>query len=115
MEKSLIRRTSFGFTIPGIYFDVSFFNRLRNGEGNYYCPISLKTFSDASHLVAIATTGNVYSFESVDKFNIQVCKNKANIYLWQAKHWKDLLTDEPFTRKDIITIQVSFSLCQLIF
>ena len=26
-------------------------------------------------------------------------------------HWKDLLTDEPWTRKDIITIQVSFLAC----
>ena len=23
----------------------------------------------------------------------------------KAKHWRDLLTDEPFTRKDIIQIQ----------
>lgn len=65
----------------------------KNGEGDLFCPISLKTFSDNSHIVAIATTGNVYSYEAIDKFNIQ------------AKHWKDLLTDEPFTRKDIITLQ----------
>jgi len=63
----------------------------------YHCPVTFKVFSDHTHIVAIKTTGNVYAYEAVDRLNIK------------AKHWKDLLSDEPFTRKDIITIQVVYS------
>ena len=42
--------------------------------------------------------GNVYSYEAVEKLNIK------------PKNLKDLLTDEEFTRKDIITIQDPTSL-----
>lgn len=42
--------------------------------------------------------GNVYSFEAVEKLNLK------------AGNFKDLLTDEDFTRKDIITIQDPTSL-----
>lgn len=44
--------------------------------------------------MAIKTTGNVYCWEAVEELNVK------------PKNWKDLLTDEPFTRKDIIHIQV---------
>lgn len=56
-------------------------------------PITFKVFNDNTHIVAIKTTGNVYSFDAVDELNIR------------SKYWKDLLSDTPFTRKDIITIQ----------
>jgi peptidyl-prolyl cis-trans isomerase-like protein 2 len=36
----------------------------------------------------------VFAYDAVERLNIK------------AKFWKDLMTDEPFTRKDIITIQV---------
>jgi peptidyl-prolyl cis-trans isomerase-like protein 2 len=62
-------------------------------QGEYQCPVTFKTFSDNTHIVAIKTTGNVFSYDAVDKLNIQ------------AKNYKDLLTDEPFTKKDIITLQ----------
>jgi peptidyl-prolyl cis-trans isomerase-like 2 len=65
----------------------------KNNEGEYQCPVTFKTFTDNTHIVAIKTSGNVYSFEAVDRLNI---KNK---------NWKDLLTDEKFARKDIITLQ----------
>ena len=44
-------------------------------------------------MVAIKTSGNVYAYEAVQELNIK------------PKFMKDLLTDQPFTRKDIIHIQ----------
>jgi len=60
----------------------------------YHCPITLRTFNENTHIVAIKTSGNVFAYDAVERLNIK------------AKFWKDLMTDEPFTRKDIITIQV---------
>lgn len=31
--------------------------------GKYHCPVTYKIFNDNSHIVAIRTTGNVYSYE----------------------------------------------------
>jgi peptidyl-prolyl cis-trans isomerase-like 2 len=47
-----------------------------------------------SHIVAIKPSGNVFAFEAVQQFNIKL------------KSWRDLLSDEPFIRADIIHIQV---------
>ncbi|KAF3908506.1 Phosphatase [Orbilia brochopaga] len=55
--------------------------------------MSGKVFTNNTHIVAIKASGNVFAAETVDKFNVK------------AKHWRDLLTDEEFERKDIITIQ----------
>ena len=68
-------------------------NFTKNHEGNYHCPTLFKPFTKNSHIVAVATTGNVFSFEAIEQLNIK------------TKNWKDLLDDTPFTRKDIITIQ----------
>lgn len=65
----------------------------RNGDGDYHCPSLFKPFTKNSYIVAIATTGNVFSYEAVEQLNIK------------TKNWKDLVDDTPFTRKDIITIQ----------
>lgn len=65
----------------------------KNNQGDYQCPITFKTFNDHTHIVAIKNTGNVFSFDAVQELNMK------------SKFWKDLLTDEPFTRKDIITLQ----------
>lgn len=43
--------------------------------------------------MAIRTTGNVFSYEAVEQLNLK------------PKNFKELLTDEPFTRQDIITLQ----------
>ena len=45
-----------------------------------------KTFSPHTSIVAIKTTGNVYCQEAVEQLN------------FKAKNFKDLLTDQPFTR-----------------
>ncbi|TPX41271.1 hypothetical protein SeMB42_g05636 [Synchytrium endobioticum] len=68
-------------------------NFAKSADASYHCPVTLKTFNQHTHIVAIKQTGNVYSYDAVKSLNIE------------PKNWKDLLTDEPFTRKDIITIQ----------
>ncbi|GAA5839584.1 hypothetical protein JCM9279_005989 [Rhodotorula babjevae] len=68
-------------------------NYARNNDGNYHDPITFKVFNDHTAIAAIKTTGNVYARESIDRLNIK------------ARNMNDLLTDEPFTRKDIITLQ----------
>ena len=65
----------------------------KNADGKYHCPVLFKVFNENSHIVAIANTGNVFSYDAVEQLNIK------------AKNWKELLTDKPFSRNDIITIQ----------
>jgi peptidyl-prolyl cis-trans isomerase-like protein 2 len=60
---------------------------------SFQCPVLFKTFTENSHIVVIKTTGNVFSHEAVDELNVK------------TKNYRDLLTDEPFTRKDIIVLQ----------
>ncbi len=55
--------------------------------------MTFKVLTEHSPIVAVRPTGNVYAKEAVDTLNVK------------AKNWKDLLTDEPFTRADLITIQ----------
>ncbi|XP_073168821.1 RING-type E3 ubiquitin-protein ligase PPIL2 isoform X6 [Lepidochelys kempii] len=68
-------------------------NFAKNNEGNYHCPVLFTVFTNNSHIVAIKTTGNVFAYEAVEQLNIK------------TKSYKDLLTDEPFTRQDILTLQ----------
>jgi len=68
-------------------------NFKRNEESVFECPVLFKPMTNSSHVVAIATTGNVYLMEAVEQLNI---KNK---------NWKDLINDTPFERKDIIVLQ----------
>uniref|UniRef100_A0A4W6FLW7 Peptidylprolyl isomerase (cyclophilin)-like 2 n=1 Tax=Lates calcarifer TaxID=8187 RepID=A0A4W6FLW7_LATCA len=68
-------------------------NFTKNNEGKYHCPVLYNVFTNNSHIVANKVTGNVFSHEAVEQLNIK------------TKSFKDLLTDEPFTRKDLITLQ----------
>ncbi|KAG9037972.1 Peptidyl-prolyl cis-trans isomerase cyp8 [Tulasnella sp. JGI-2019a] len=61
----------------------------RNAKGQLHDPISFKTLSEHSHIVAIRTTGNVFLAESVGKL----------------AGGRDLVSDVPFTREDIISLQ----------
>ncbi|PVD31595.1 hypothetical protein C0Q70_07010 [Pomacea canaliculata] len=65
----------------------------KNSEGKYHCPVTYKVFNENTHIVAVKQTGNVYCYEAVEQLNLK------------TGSFRDLLTDEPFTRKDIITIQ----------
>ena len=64
----------------------------KNEKNEYHDPVSFKTFTDYTHIVAIKTSGNVYSYDTIEELNKK------------PKFFKDLLTSEPFTHKDIITI-----------
>ncbi|PWN52921.1 hypothetical protein IE53DRAFT_384635 [Violaceomyces palustris] len=68
-------------------------NFSKNERGSYHDPVSFKEFGEHTHMVAVAPSGNVFSYETVSQLNIK------------AKFMRDLLTDEPFTKKDIITLQ----------
>lgn len=65
----------------------------KNSDGEYHCPVLNKVFTEFTHIVAVKTTGNVFCYEAIKELNIK------------TKNWKELLTDEPFTREDLITIQ----------
>jgi len=65
----------------------------KNSDGEFQCPVLNKVFTEFTHIVAVKTTGNVFCYEAVQELNIK------------PKNWKELLTDEPFTRNDLITIQ----------
>lgn len=65
----------------------------KDDQGNYRCPVTFRSFTPTSNIVAVRQTGNVYALEAVQELNLK------------ANHLKDLLTDTPFQRKDIITLQ----------
>lgn len=65
----------------------------KNSDCEYHCPVLNKVFTEFTHIVAVKTTGNVFSHEAIKELNLK------------TKNWKELLTDEPFTREDLITIQ----------
>nr|CDJ94732.1 Peptidyl-prolyl cis-trans isomerase domain containing protein [Haemonchus contortus] len=65
----------------------------KDEQGKFRCPVTFRAFTDHTHVVAIATTGNVFSFEAVQELNLK------------ANHLKDLLTDTPFQKSDIIVLQ----------
>ncbi|KAF3930710.1 Phosphatase [Dactylella cylindrospora] len=68
-------------------------NMTKNEDGEYCDPVTFKVFTDNTHIVVIKTSGNVFAYDTVERLNIK------------AKNWRDLVTDEEFARKDIITIQ----------
>jgi peptidyl-prolyl cis-trans isomerase-like 2 len=55
--------------------------------------VTYKVFTDNTHIVALRNTGNVFAWDTIERLNIK------------AKNWRDLVSDEEFTRKDIITLQ----------
>eukprot|EP00918_Siedleckia_nematoides_P019685 GHVU01041965.1.p1 GENE.GHVU01041965.1~~GHVU01041965.1.p1 ORF type:complete len:472 (-),score=62.93 GHVU01041965.1:2336-3751(-) len=65
----------------------------KNAEGAFHCPITYKVFNDHTHIVANRKSGHVYSYEAV----LNLCK--------KANNWQDLITSEPFTQADLVTIQ----------
>ncbi|KAG8834163.1 Peptidyl-prolyl cis-trans isomerase cyp8 [Serendipita sp. 399] len=60
----------------------------RNADNQMHDPVSFKPFSEHSHIVALATTGNVYLAESL--------KNMGG---------RDAIDDSPFKKSDVITLQ----------
>jgi peptidyl-prolyl cis-trans isomerase-like protein 2 len=66
---------------------------IKNDEGEYVDPVTYKPITNNTHLVALRNTGNVFSYDTVEKLNIK------------AKNWRDLVSEEEFKRSDIITLQ----------
>ncbi|KAL1798896.1 hypothetical protein ACET3X_002933 [Alternaria dauci] len=73
--------------------DLITLNFTKNEDGEYVDPVTYKVFTDNTHIVALRKSGNVFAWDTVERLNIK------------AKNWQDLVSDEPFTRKDIITLQ----------
>ena len=97
----------------------------------YHDPITFKVFNDHTAIAAIKTTGNVYARESIDRLNLKPNNlHDVRFVLFSpvepslvmggavaarlgsteptnslARPGMQLLTDEPFTRKDVITLQ----------
>ncbi|CAL9073157.1 unnamed protein product [Musa textilis] len=65
----------------------------KNSDGEYHCPVLNKVYTEFTHIVAVKTTGNVFCYEAIKELNLK------------TKNWKELITDEPFTKDDLITIQ----------
>jgi peptidyl-prolyl cis-trans isomerase-like protein 2 len=65
----------------------------KNESGEFCDPVTFKVFTDNTHVVAIKTSGNVYAWDTIERLNVK------------PKMWRDLVTDDEFTRKDIITLQ----------
>lgn len=73
--------------------DIIRLNMEKNSEGAWHCPVTCKVFTNSTHIVAIRNTGNVYAYDAVSELNLK------------TRNMKDLLTDEPFLKSDIITLQ----------
>jgi peptidyl-prolyl cis-trans isomerase-like protein 2 len=65
----------------------------KNSQGDYFDPVSYKVFNEHTAIVAILTSGNVFTKDTVDSLNIK------------PGFWQDLVDDTKFTRKDIIILQ----------
>ena len=68
-------------------------NFTKNEDDDYIDPVTFKVFTENTHIVALNNTGNVFAYDTVQRLNIK------------AKMWRDLVSNEEFSRKDIITIQ----------
>jgi peptidyl-prolyl cis-trans isomerase-like 2 len=75
-----------GRTLTTLKFD-------KNEEGEYVDPVTKKVFTDFSKIVAIKTSGRVYLWDTIEQLNLK------------AKNLRDLVSDEEFTRADLIVLQ----------
>ncbi|KAJ1937592.1 cyclophilin peptidyl-prolyl cis-trans isomerase Cyp8 [Kickxella alabastrina] len=65
----------------------------KNADGDYIDPVSFKQLSGFTKIVANRKSGHVYSWPSVEEFNIK------------PSSWTDLVTSEPFAHVDIVVLQ----------
>ena len=65
----------------------------KNGSNEYFCPITLNTFTDFSHIVANRKTGNVYSYDA------HLFVNPRG-----TTQWKDPISEDLIKKTDLITI-----------
>lgn len=77
------------------YFKIHFH---LNPEGELHCPATVKTFNENTKIAVVKVTGNVYSYDAIERLNVKM------------SNWRDLINDEPFQRSDVIIIQDPTSL-----
>lgn len=65
----------------------------KNANKQIHCPITYKVFNETSHIVCNKVSSHVYSKDAIDK----ICRT--------SKDWRDLMTGEKFTSRDLVTIQ----------
>ena len=65
----------------------------KNDKGDYHCPITFKQFSEFTHIIAVKETGNVYTYDAFKELNKE------------PQWYYDLLTNEKFDPKKLLTIQ----------
>ena len=67
----------------------------KNEDEEYVDPVTYKALTDNTHIVAIRhrDSANVFTYDTVERLNIK------------AKNWHDLVSNEDFGRKDLITLQ----------
>lgn len=65
----------------------------KNTNGDYFDPVSYKVFNEHTAITAVATSGNVFSKDTIDSLNVK------------PAFWRDLVDDTEFTRKDLIVLQ----------
>ena len=70
-------------------------NFAKNTQGDYYDPVSYKVFNEHTAITAVASSGNVFSRDTIESLNVK------------PGFWRDLVDDTEFTRKDLIILQVS--------
>lgn len=75
----------------------------REASGEIHDPISFKSFNEHSHIVAIATTGNVFLAESIKGGQDLVNGIAFKKYVWLF-HPSKLPNGEP-SRQDVVTLQ----------
>ncbi|KAI9217469.1 hypothetical protein BC828DRAFT_408477 [Blastocladiella britannica] len=67
-----------------------------NAEGALQCPVTRAALTDASHVVAIATSGNVMSHAAI----VHSLEGSSGSLIL-----RDPVDDTPFTRRDVIVLQ----------
>lgn len=70
-------------------------NFAQNDVGDYVDPVTFKEFTDNTHIVAIrhGDSANVFAYDTLERLN------------FRPKMWRDLVSDEEFTKKDLIVLQ----------
>ncbi|KAI9871930.1 MAG: Peptidyl-prolyl cis-trans isomerase cyp8, partial [Watsoniomyces obsoletus] len=70
-------------------------NFTKNDAEEYVDPVTYKVLTDNTHIVAVrhGDSANAFAWDTIERLNIK------------AKMWRDLVTDEEFSRKDVITLQ----------
>jgi peptidyl-prolyl cis-trans isomerase-like 2 len=67
----------------------------KNDSGEYVDPVTYKVLTDNTHIIAVrhGDSANTFAYDTVERLN------------FKPKMWKDLVSDEEFSRKDVITLQ----------